>query len=238
MFVEIKGFDNYLINKSGEIYSKYSKKKIKYFINTNKYPCYKLQKNKKQYNLLLHRLLAYVFKDLPSLDSQLEVDHIDRDVMNFSLDNLQVISRLEHLDKSVKDRGHFRWYSEMKEFYQCVSCGKSSILRILVCNNCKNKNNSVVRSINIRKEVKCLDCGIGIFRKSFRCKSCAMAYMMKDKKANIDIQELIFKVISTNWTQAGIFFNLSDNGLRKIYKKETTLNPKDIKKNHCLIKIR
>lgn len=106
MFIEIPEYPGYFMRETGEIYSTKSNKFLTMFKNTSGYPCYKLQKNGQQKNILVHRMLAFLFKELPSLDSTLEVDHKDRIKDNFSLSNLQVLTKQEHLVKSLQDKGY------------------------------------------------------------------------------------------------------------------------------------
>lgn len=106
MFIEIPGYKDYFINEKGKVYSRKSNKLLAVFNNTTGYPCVKLYSRGIQKNLLIHRLLAFIFKDLPSLDSDLEVDHVDTNIQNFDLNNLQVLDAQSHLSKTLKDKGH------------------------------------------------------------------------------------------------------------------------------------
>lgn len=88
-FIPIPGFDKYLINEQGEIYSLYVNRLLKVYTNTKSNRLfYRLKDNNGRIkNLFLHRLIAFVFLDLPSIDSDLEVDHIDSNYLNNKLDN-------------------------------------------------------------------------------------------------------------------------------------------------------
>lgn len=108
MLIEIPQYPGYFLREDGSIFSRRSNKYLKYFINTAGYPCYKLQQKGVQRNLLVHRLLAFIYKNLPSLESDMEVDHRNRIRSDFSLCNLQVLTKEEHLEKSLADRGHSR----------------------------------------------------------------------------------------------------------------------------------
>ena len=108
MLIEIPQYPGYFLREDGSIFSRRSNKYLKYFINTAGYPCYKLQQKGVQRNLLVHRLLAFIFKDLPILDSPLEVDHINRVRTDFALSNLQVLSQEAHIDKTLEDLGRTR----------------------------------------------------------------------------------------------------------------------------------
>lgn len=104
-FIKIPGYEEYLINSIGEIFSTKVNRLLTIHTNTKKYKYVTFSINGKNKNILLHRLVAFVFMDLPSLDSTLEVDHIDRDRSNNSIENLQVLDKDTHFLKSLSDRG-------------------------------------------------------------------------------------------------------------------------------------
>lgn len=97
MYKEIDGFNNYSINIKGDVFSSKSNKILKTQKNTRGYLFVRLHKNSKQYSFLVHRLLAFVFLELPSLNSKLEVHHKDFNILNNNLDNLKVLTKEEHL---------------------------------------------------------------------------------------------------------------------------------------------
>lgn len=134
-FVAIPDFPMYNINKYGEVFSEKSQRIIKIHTdNSRNYPYVCLFKNNKQYNILIHRLLALVFLGLPSLDSDLEVDHKDTNIFNYDLDNLQVLDKNTHLSKTLKDRGQQEHFT--KETV-CKTCGKVlSDYRNKQCKSC------------------------------------------------------------------------------------------------------
>lgn len=54
-----------------------------------------------------------------------------------------------------------------------------------------------------------------------------------NKTNKIDIVELITLVCKTSWVNASKVYKISDNGLRKFYKRETGLNPSYIKQDNA-----
>ena len=83
----IKGFDDYEIDREGNVWSKKRKKFMKpHLINTG-YLRFELWEKGKRIRIYLHRLLALQFIDNP--DNLACVDHIDRNRQNNSLDNLR-----------------------------------------------------------------------------------------------------------------------------------------------------
>jgi len=74
-----------------------------------------------------------------------------------------------------------------------------------------------------KKETKLLcECGESKTRRASRCKKC---YNKNSMTRNVD--EVINKIKETNFVQAGKFFNVTDNALRKFLKSKG-INPKDI----------
>ena len=84
IFKPIKGFEDYYeISNKGRIHNK--RKLIKTFINNSGYECIKLTVNKVRYNFTIHRLVALNFLS----DKKSEVNHLDGNKLNNSLDNLE-----------------------------------------------------------------------------------------------------------------------------------------------------
>lgn len=101
MFVKIPEWPAYSINKEGRVYSEKSHKVLSNQVNTRGYSFVRLHSAGTQYSFLISRLLAFVFLDLPSLSSSLEVDHIDGNTLNNNLNNLQVLTHKEHMNKTI-----------------------------------------------------------------------------------------------------------------------------------------
>ena len=118
-FIPIPDYPQYLISKDGRLYSTKTNKLLTLFLNNRNYPYYSLCIDGKTKNLLVSRILAYMFKDLPSLDSDLEVDHNDGNTLNFELSNLIVRTPQEHMTKTLKQRG----LSKARELF-CTICSK------------------------------------------------------------------------------------------------------------------
>ena len=90
-YKEIIGYENYIIFKTGKIYSKRSKRFLKPSLDTHGYYELKLGRgNRKK----LHRLLALHFIDNP--ENKPVVDHIDRCRTNNNLDNLRWATNSEN----------------------------------------------------------------------------------------------------------------------------------------------
>lgn len=118
-FIPIPEYPQYLISRDGRLYSTKTNKLLTLFLNNRNYPYYSLCIDGKTKNLLVSRILAYVFKDLPSLDSDLEVDHNDGNTLNFELSNLIVRTTQEHMTKTLEQRG----LRKTRESF-CAICSK------------------------------------------------------------------------------------------------------------------
>lgn len=184
MFKPIPEFPEYSISEDGEVYSSISKRRLSIRTNTTGYKYFSVDNGNK--NILLSRALARVFLDLPSIYSELEVDHIDRDKSNNSLDNLQVLTKAEHIDKTVRDKGLTR---------------------------------HAVQSV-------CKVCGIPITQTAKFCRS---HYILDISSNHIRIEDIEYWVKEYSWVRAGKELGMSDNGLRKYYKRITGKDPKQLK---------
>lgn len=132
-FVPIKDAPGYLVNETGDVLSTFTNKILSRYI-VDGYPAVKLQIKGKQTSVLIHRIISHVFGDLYNLfDPELEVDHKDRDRLNLSKDNLQVLSKIEHQKKTNKDNG----WSDSR--VPCPLCGNLMLQRSVTCTNCKPK---------------------------------------------------------------------------------------------------
>lgn len=108
MSENIPGYPGYILYPDGRCWSTKTEAYLSVHSDIGsgrKYPYVSLTNNGVTTHISIHRLLALVFLGLPSLDSELEVDHIDTDTNNYCLDNLQVLTPQEHLAKTLKDRG-------------------------------------------------------------------------------------------------------------------------------------
>ena len=94
-FEFIKGYENlYKINRRGEILSVSYDKIMKQLQTEDGYLYVSLRKDKTSKKCRIHRLVAIQYIDNP--ENKLEVDHIDRNKKNNSVENLRWATRTEN----------------------------------------------------------------------------------------------------------------------------------------------
>lgn len=117
-FLQIPEYPEYLVSEQGEIYSTITNRYLKPTINGKGYYHFAVRVERGVYKwLLLHRVISRVWGDLPSLDSDLEVDHDDTNKLNNSSSNLVVRTKQEHYDKTTLERGKAIGGNK------CITCG-------------------------------------------------------------------------------------------------------------------
>lgn len=104
----IQGFDDYAITDKGEVisYKHNSKRKMKTFYQKTGYENIKLCKNGETYHKAIHRLVAEAF--IPNPNNYPEVNHIDRNIKNNNITNLEWCTRQYNLEQSYETLGPTR----------------------------------------------------------------------------------------------------------------------------------
>ena len=102
----IPNFDDYLISKNGDIYSKKSYKKLS--ININRFKKNRARiivslynNDMKRISNRLHRLVAITY--LPNPLNKPEVNHIDGDCYNNNVNNLEWVTKIENIKHARKN---------------------------------------------------------------------------------------------------------------------------------------
>jgi len=104
-FVPIKDFETYAINKKGEVLDLRSKKLMKQYPNITNggYLQVALINEKGYLSHRVHRLVAETF--IPLIEGKIQLDHIDRNVINNNVDNLRWVNIYEQCEnKGVQER--------------------------------------------------------------------------------------------------------------------------------------
>ncbi len=103
-FVNIPGYENYFINKEGEIIStKRSKhKKLKPSINSRGYLVVGLCENGIEKKYKIHQLVALSYLEHNINGMNCVVDHIDNNKLNNNVSNLQIISQRKNAMKNSR----------------------------------------------------------------------------------------------------------------------------------------
>ncbi|CAL6030320.1 Conserved_hypothetical protein [Hexamita inflata] len=109
----IKDFDQYIIDRKGNVTNIITSKNVKHSINKGYYYVH-LQYQGKSYNRSVHRLLAQAY--IPNPEDYTEVDHIDCNKENNNLENLRWVSRSQNLENQNGSRGKlFRFVDQLPE---------------------------------------------------------------------------------------------------------------------------
>ena len=95
---EIKGFENYMITKDGNVFSKHVKRYIKTRIINSGYKMVDLYKNNNRSQKLVHRLVAETY--LENKTNFPVVNHKDFNKLNNNKDNLEWCTHKHNLEHS------------------------------------------------------------------------------------------------------------------------------------------
>lgn len=100
----IKGFDNYLIDELGNIYSLFSGRFLHYKTDKDGYKLVNLSKNKKIYTKKVHRLVAQTF--IPNPNNLPEVNHKNGNKTDNCFENLEWVTHKQNIMHSYKTGLH------------------------------------------------------------------------------------------------------------------------------------
>ena len=104
---DIEGYDGvYKISDNGNVFSEKSNKIIKTRINKG-YEVVKLHKNGNEKNFFVHRLVAITF--IPNPENKREVNHIDENKLNNSVNNLEWVTPKENANFGTRNQRIREW---------------------------------------------------------------------------------------------------------------------------------
>ena len=113
---DVPGYEGlYLLNKKGDIYSKYSNKELKPSISMDGYKQFVLYKNHKPELMLAHRAVALAF--IPRENEGLVVNHKDENKLNCNVDNLEWVTRTYNTNYNGNHAKQATINSRSKEFF-------------------------------------------------------------------------------------------------------------------------
>ena len=116
--MEIEGYSNYLIYQDGKVYSKKRKIFLKAPPDRGGYLHVDLCKDGRHKHHLVHRLVALHY--IPNPNNYREVDHIDRDNQNNSIDNLRWCDRsMNNQNRGVNNNNKLK----IKNISKCQNVG-------------------------------------------------------------------------------------------------------------------
>ena len=133
MIKEVTGFPKYLIDTNGNIYNKRTMKKLKDRDNGRGYRAVCLYNSEgKMVHKYVHRLVAETF--IPNPNNLPEVNHIDENKANNSVDNLEWCDRKYNNNYGSKPRqnyliGKFLGYFQIKDEFGRIT-GKYDLDRM------------------------------------------------------------------------------------------------------------
>ena len=100
LFSMIPGYnDRYLVSNRGRVISLNSGSEMSQFVHRNGYASVQLGKGSRRKTCLVHRLVASAF--VPNPSSLPEVNHIDGDKLNNSVENLEWVTRSQNMKHSI-----------------------------------------------------------------------------------------------------------------------------------------
>lgn len=110
--IQIEGQDTpYLVRDDGTIWSEKRNRTLKGTVERNEYPTVYLSFNNKQYNFMVHRLVAEAFCENPN--NYTIVHHKDKNKQNNNADNLEWVTAQEHANILI----HKRKKQESSNYY-------------------------------------------------------------------------------------------------------------------------
>lgn len=98
----IKNYPKYMITPNGKVFSLITNKYLKAVINSSGYLVVGLYHNNKRTTKLVHRLVAEAY--IPNPDELPEVNHIDENVLNNNISNLEWVTKTYNINYGTHNK--------------------------------------------------------------------------------------------------------------------------------------
>lgn len=118
----VEGYEGFyeVSTKDGKVRNVKTGRILSQFKNDKGYCCVTLCRNGGQKNFLVHRLVATAF--IPNPDNLPEVDHINRNRQNNSVENLRWVSHKQNIENSDKSQQKKRVYCvELDRIFESIT---------------------------------------------------------------------------------------------------------------------
>lgn len=112
--VDIPGHSLYMVSNDGRVWSKRANRFIKLHKSSCGYLHVGLHEGGKQKNCYVHRLVAMAF--IPNPNSLPQVNHIDEDKTNNSVNNLEWCSARKNVNYGTRNKRASEWFAHHPEF--------------------------------------------------------------------------------------------------------------------------
>ena len=124
----ITDFENYIIYSDGRVFNERTQCWLKHSMAAG-YPRVQLAKNGKKHTKHIHRLLAEAF--IPNPQNLPQVNHLDRDRMNFSLSNLEWCTQSDNALHAYRNGvvTHNKGVHKPELLKDCMNCSKIFVIR-------------------------------------------------------------------------------------------------------------
>ena len=108
-FYYIPGYTRYVINEKGHVFSTMTNNFLIPYPNSNGYPSVRMKGDDgKDHHVMLHRILSLTFKDWDFEMLFQHIDHLDGNIENYGLENLEFVTPLENNKRSIASNRYGR----------------------------------------------------------------------------------------------------------------------------------
>ena len=223
-FKKIPDYPDYYINKNGVVYSDKVRRRLTVHKNSVGYSYVTFTYDRNRTNILLHRLLAYMFMGMDNLhNTEYEVHHIDGNIENNKIDNLEVLTVLEHRAETLINQNKKIRDPCIRKYVQEKYTDCDNLINTKQPRKRTKPLSEFKSALKSRYNCKCCGTELTHKRKTLTCADCILldfttcTVVIKPQSLE-DFNELI-KLFGGNWCLIGRVCGVSDNALRKRYNR-------------------